>query len=523
MKQIIEVELKAVVSKLAECKTQMLVIGHFSDAKKLDVVNSDIDKKLSGAIEQVVKLGDFKGKEGTSVVIYGNPGAPGIGAERVLMVGLGEQKKARIDTLRKAAALAANKAVGMKLKSMAMAIYKSFGAKFDTGLMAQAIAEGIYYGSYRYDEYVTSEENGRADTLAVEVIDNNSTKVKRLDGGLAKGIIIGKAQSYARTMANRPGNVINPPALAAEAKSLTKQTPGLSCEIYDEKQLAKAGMGGILAVGSGSKTPPRFIIVKYTPKSGAAGPSTSLRAGKLPTVALVGKAITFDSGGISIKPAQNMEQMKLDKTGGIAVLAAAKAAAELQLPINLYALVPSAENMPGGSSYRPGDIITTYSGKTVEIENTDAEGRMILCDAIHYAVKENCDIIVDIATLTGACMVALGKHKAGLMGSDDKLIKQLQQAAESSGESVWELPCGDEYADEMKSKIADLKNSGGRWGGACTAAAFLRQFTGDKKWAHLDIAGMDCIEKATGTVNEGASAFGVRLLTTFLMNLAKSR
>jgi leucyl aminopeptidase len=187
--------------------------------------------------------------------------------------------------------------------------------------------------------------------------------------------------------------------------------------------------------------------------------------------------------------------------------------------VNLYALVPSAENMPSGSSYRPGDIVTTYSGKTVEIENTDAEGRMILCDALHYAVEKDCDVIIDIATLTGACMVALGKHKAGLFSSDETIARQLQKAAQISGESIWALPCGDEYAEDMKSKIADLKNSGGRWGGACTAAAFLRQFTGGKKWAHLDIAGVDHIEKSTGSVNEGASAFGVRLLTTFLINL----
>jgi leucyl aminopeptidase len=512
MKQIIEVELKTAVSEFTECKTQMLAVGHFSDTKKPSPELIELCKKLGGAIEQVVKLGDFKGKEGTSSVIYGNSQ---IGAKRVLLVGLGEQKKATIDTIRKAAALAANKAVGMKLKSMAIAVHQTFGARFDLGLTGRAIAEGIYQGSYRYDEYVTSDENGRAEKLAVEIIDNDASKVKRLEDGLSTGIIIGKAQTYARTMANRPGNVINPPALAEEAKSLAKQTPGLSCEVYDEKQLAKLGMGGILAVGSGSKTPPRFIVVKYTPKSGAAK--------NLPTVALVGKAITFDSGGISIKPAQNMEQMKLDKTGGIAVLATAKAAAELQLPVNLYALVPSAENMPSGTSYRPGDIVTTYSGKTVEIENTDAEGRMILCDALHYAVKKNCDVIVDIATLTGACMVALGKHKAGLMSNDDKLAKQLQKAAEISGESIWPLPCGDEYAEEMKSKIADLKNSGGRWGGACTAAAFLRQFVNDKKWAHLDIAGVDHIDKPTGSINEGASAFGVRLLTTFLINLAKGR
>ena len=216
-----------------------------------------------------------------------------------------------------------------------------------------------------------------------------------------------------------------------------------------------------------------------------------------------------------------MEQMKLDKTGGIAVLAAAKAAAELKLPINLYAFVPSAENMPSGTSCRPGDIVTTYSGKTVEIENTDAEGRMILCDALHYAVKQDCEVIVDIATLTGACMVALGKHKAGLFSNDGNLAKQLQKAAEISGENIWALPCGDEYAEEMKSKIADLKNSGGRWGGACTAAAFLRQFVNGKKWAHLDIAGVDQIQKSSGSTGEGASAFGVRLLTTFLINLAR--
>jgi leucyl aminopeptidase len=519
MKKIIEVELKTRVTEPVECKTQMLAVGYFSDTKKPDALIFNLCKKLGGVIEQLVELGDFKGKEGTSEVIYGNGR---IGADRLLLVGLGEKKKATIDTARKAAALAANKAVSMKIKNVALAIHKAFGARFGLELLAQAMAEGVCYGSFRYDEYITSDENARTDKLVVEVIDSDSAKAGRLEEGLFKGTVIGKAQSYARTMANRPGNVINPPALAAEAIKLAKSTTGLKCTVLDEKQMAKIGMGGILAVGSGSKTPPRFIVVRYAPK-GKTGPSTSLRTGKLPTVALVGKAITFDSGGISIKPAQNMEQMKLDKTGGIAVLAAIKAAAELKLPLNLYAIVPSAENMPSGTSYRPGDIVTTYSGKTVEIQNTDAEGRMILCDAIDYAVKENCDVIIDIATLTGACMVALGTHKAGLMSNDEKLAKQLQQAAETSGENVWELPCGDEYAEDMKSKIADLINSGGRWGGACTAAAFLRQFTGEKKWAHLDIAGMDHLEKATEWSTGGASAFGVRLLTTYLVNLAEKK
>jgi len=308
---------------------------------------------------------------------------------------------------------------------------------------------------------------------------------------------------------------MNPPELAAAAKKMAKETAGISCTVFDEKQLAAKGMGGILAVGSGSQNKPRFIVLKYSPASKAASAK--------PTIAIVGKAITFDSGGISIKPSAKMEQMKLDKSGGIAVLATMKAVAELKLPLNIYGIIPAAENLPSGTSYRPGDIITTFSGKTVEVQNTDAEGRMVLCDGLSYAARQNCDIIIDIATLTGACMVALGKHKAGLMGNDEKLIKQLQRAANESGEKLWHMPSGDEYAEEMKSKIADLKNIGGKWGGACTAAAFLRQFTEDKKWAHLDIAGVDMFEKPSEFSAEGSSGFGVRLLTTYLMNAAKKK
>jgi leucyl aminopeptidase len=278
----------------------------------------------------------------------------------------------------------------------------------------------------------------------------------------------------------------------------------------DEKQLVEKGMGGILAVGSGSINKPRLMVLKY---KGAGANS--------PTVALVGKAITFDSGGISIKPAARMEEMKLDKSGGIAVLATMKAVAELKPRVNVYGIIPSAENLPGGASYRPGDIVTTYSGKTVEVQNTDAEGRMILCDGIAYAVKQKCETIIDIATLTGACKVALGSYMAGLMGNNDALVKQLQKASEQSGEKVWHLPSGDEYVNEMKNKISDLKNIGSRWGGASTAAAFLSQFVGDKKWAHIDMAGVEMFEKATEFTSEGSSGFGVRLLTTYLLNLAE--
>lgn len=509
MKEIIDVTLKSRTVDFLRCETEMLVTGHFSDAKGLDKVNAALNNNLDGAIERMIKLGDFKGKEGASEIVYGNAN---IGAKRVLLVGLGEKKKATLDTIRRASALAANRAVTMKAKSMSLAIHRAFGERFSTDKMGQAITEGAYFGSYRYDEFVTENNDGRASKLGIEIIDDEQSKTKRLDKGIKNGVIIGQSQSYARTLMNRPANVMTPEKLAATAKETARRCKGLSCMVFDEKQLASKGMGGILAVGSGSHNKPRLIVLKYNP-SGRVGSN-------VPAVGLVGKAITFDSGGISIKPASNMDQMKLDKTGGVAVLCTMKAVAEMGLPVRVLGIIPSAENLPSGTSYRPGDIITTYSGKTVEVQNTDAEGRMIMCDALHYADKEKCDVIIDIATLTGACKVALGSYMAGLMSNDDKLIKQLQKAAEDSGEKVWYMPSGEEYAKEMKSKIADLKNIGSKWGGACTAAAFLRQFVGERKWAHLDIAGVDIFENATEYSAEGSSGFGVRLLTSYLMSLA---
>ena len=512
MKEIIDVELKTRKVDFSQSKTDMLAVGLFSDAKDLDKLNKELDTRLDGAICRLIDIGDFKAKEGTSAVVYGNDK---IGAKRILLIGLGEKKNAAIDTLRKAAAHAAKKSVETKAQTIGLALHKAFGGRLDAAAMGQACAEGTYFGSYRYDEYITESENGRLDSLKVELIDPDSAKLQKLHKGLAHGAVIGKAQSFARTLANRPANVVSPASLADVAKGLTKGSKTLSCTVLDEKQMASKGMGGVLAVGSGSQNPPRFIVLKHSPPGKAASMG--------PTIALVGKAITFDSGGISIKPSANMEEMKLDKSGGIAVLGTMKAVAELALPLNVFGIVPSAENMPGGASYRPGDIINTFSGKTVEIQNTDAEGRMILCDGLHYAVKQKCDVIIDIATLTGACVVALGKYMAGLMSNNDGLVKKLQKAAEDCGEKVWPMPSGEEYAKEMKSKIADLKNISGRWGGACTAAAFLGQFVGETTWAHLDMAGVWNFDKATEFTAEGASGYGVRLLTTYLVNLTKAR
>jgi leucyl aminopeptidase len=508
MKQIIQVDITTRKVDPAQCKADLLLLGCFSDSRRPDKVTRIVDAKLDGAIGRLSKLGDFKGAIKTCAVLYSNGR---VAADRILLVGLGERKKTTLDTIRKAAACAANNAVSMKVRKLAMALHAAFDGRPAPADIGRALAEGVYFGSHRYDEFVTQDPDGRPASLHVEVVDNEQDKLKALGEGIRLGRIIGNAQSYARTMAYRPANVINPPALAKAAQEVARGRSTLRCTVLDERRLRAAGMGGILAVGSGSRSAPRLIILKHTP---ARRPKKGL-----PRVALVGKAITFDSGGISIKPAADMDQMKLDKSGGIAVLATLKAVAELKLPIEVWGLIPSAENLPSGSSYRPGDIVTTYSGKTVEILNTDAEGRMILCDALAYAVKQKCQVVIDIATLTGACMVALGQYKAGLMGNNDDLIRQLQKAADQSGEDVWHLPSGDEYAEEMKSKIADLRNTGSRWGGACTAAAFLRQFIGDTTWAHLDMAGVDILAKPTEYASIGSTGFGVRLLTTYLMNL----
>jgi len=508
MKKIIDVKVKIKKTDLLQCKSDMLCLGVFSEPKTLSKEIKELDGKIGSSIQKLIKLGDFKGEDQSCAVVYTNNKIP---ADRVLLVGLGEKKKVTLDTLRKACACAANKAVDMKLKSVALAIHKTAGSKFDAVDMGKVVAEGAYFGAYRYDEYMKSDDV--LNSLNVEIVEADPKASAGLSKGIRIGASIGKAQSYGRTVANRPGNVITPPTLAAEAMKMTRGYKSLTCTVFNEKKLKENKMGGILAVGSGSKSESRLIVIKYKP--------TAAKAQKLPSIALVGKAVTFDSGGISIKPSANMDAMKLDKSGGVAVLATMKAVAELGLPINVCGIIPSAENMPGGSSYRPGDIVTTYSKKTVEILNTDAEGRMILCDALWYADKQKYDVIVDMATLTGSCMVALGKYMAGLFSNDDKLVEQLKKAADDSGERLWHLPCGEDYVKEMKSKIADLKNTGSKWGGASTAAAFLSQFVEKAKWAHLDIAGMDVFESNNKYSSVGSSGFGVRLFVQFLMNMCK--
>jgi leucyl aminopeptidase len=504
-KQIIKIDVKAAKADITKLKVDVVAVGIFSDVKPTAFLKK-LDGLLDGAITRLKKIGDFKAAAGSSIFIYTHGK---IAAERLLLIGFGEKKKATIDTFRCAASKAAFEAVNVKAKTLAILLhYNEPAADFEK--LGKVIAEAVHFGGYRYDEFVTQQENGRKNSLSVLIVDDNMSNVRKINEGIKIGQIIGTAQNYARTLGNRPANILYPAQFAAEARKVAASVSGLSCTILDEKKLAQKKMGGILSVGKGAANKPRMIILKYTPRG---------KKKNSAPIALVGKAITFDSGGISLKPAADMHEMKYDMTGGAAVLMTMLVLARLKLPVEVFGIICAAENRPDGASYLPGDILTTFSGKTVEVLNTDAEGRLVLSDGLHQARVLKCKTVIDLATLTGACVVALGKHKAGLFSNDDKLAKKLKDAAKDSGEPLWQLPYEQEYIDEIKGRIADLKNTGGKWGGACTGAAFVGEFAKGLIWAHLDIAPkMDASEPMKKYAEAGSIGFGVRLLTSFLMN-----
>ena len=375
---------------------------------------------------------------------------------------------------------------------------------------ASQAAEGAVIGSYVFDTFVPLSRRvvTRLRKLVVQCEASAKTAVTK---AVKEGVVIGESVNFTRSLGDLPGNYIQPETLAQAAQEMAEECGGLRVKIWRESELRKRGFGGLLAVGGGSAHPPRLIQLDYR---------GDLRDKTF--TALVGKAITFDSGGISIKPSEKMDEMKFDKMGGCSMLGVMRAVALLRPKINVTALVACAENLPGPNAYRPGDIVTTYTGKTVEVLNTDAEGRIVLADAIGYAAELKAARIVDMATLTGAVMVALGSHRAGLFASDEALASEILAASQNAGEPLWQLPCDEPYAEQIQSAVADLKNTGGRFGGACTAAAFLRAWTEGIPWAHLDIAGVMHHEKDKSHQAAGASAFGVRTLIGWLRQKADS-
>lgn len=454
---------------------------------------------LPAAVADLLEAADFGGKTGQTALIYPR----GVAApRRLLLLGLGEQAKVDAEALRSVAAEAVRRARELQVAHFTLGVAGDLPV--DASVAGQALAEGLVLGAYRYWRYRTGLSAEQ--TFSVEAVTlMAAADVDALAAGAAVGQKIAGGVVLARDLVNGPGSVVTPAALADQAVELGQRL-GFAVTVLDKAQLIEGGFGGILAVGQGSANEPRFILMEY----GAPAPGTK-------TICLVGKGITFDSGGLSLKPADAMETMKGDMGGAAAVLGTMQVVAELKLPLHVVGLVAAAENMPSATAYRPGDVLKTLSGKTIEVLNTDAEGRIVLADALFYAQRFNPAAIVELSTLTGAVVVALGPHATGMMGTDEALMDKLRAAGETSGERVWPLPLWQAYHDMIKSEIADVKNIGGRAAGAMTAGAFLAAFTGSFPFAHLDIAGTAWVDKPSKPTEVwGGTGVGVRLLAEFL-------
>ncbi len=455
---------------------------------------SGLDDRLGEIVNGVIERKDFTGKKGSlfRVPVFDS------GVKNLYLLGLGKREKCNVKLLRESLAWGL-RSIGRQHNKSARVILESF--KECKGLCV-ALGEAAGLCGYVFDKYKKKDEH--YEPFALEEVYTDLYEASEIERGLK----FAEAQKFSRDIINEPGCVIWPETLAEKAEALAKEY-NLTCEIWDEEKLQAEGMGGVLAVGSGSKNPPRFVHLTYKP------------ANARKKIAFVGKGITFDSGGLDIKPESFMTTMKGDKTGACNVLGIMKGVAELGLDVEVHGFLSIAENMPSGSAYRPDDIIRARNGKTIEIDNTDAEGRLVLSDALCVASELNPDAIIDMATLTGACMVALGKFRAGLFSNDDDLAEKVLAASEQTGESLWRLPLEDDHiAETLKSPYADLINCGERYGGAIFAAMFLKEFVGENiPWVHLDIAGPDFKDKEYGVYSKGASAFGVRTCLEYLVNL----
>jgi len=472
---------------------QVLGVALYEDFSAVDL--SPLPSSIALLVEMYIPRENFKAHKGCALVV---PLANG-DTRCVVLVGLGVREETRIDDYRIAAFNIIRTAATRGCGTVSLAIP---GAQ-EPGV-SRVIGEGAALACYSFEKYRSREEDDRfAVPDCVAVLEGDSK-------ALAEGYTIGECQSYSRDLANEPGNVINPAVLADIAGDLAAEK-GLKITILDEKELAAKGMNALLAVGAGSSSKPRLIHLEYSPKS------------PIYTAALVGKGITFDSGGLDIKPSEYMVTMKGDKTGACAVLGAIRAAASLELPVAVHAIIGAAENMPGGGAYRPDDVIKAYNGKTIEVKNTDAEGRVTMADTLPYACELKPDCVIDIATLTGACAVALGETTAGLFTNDDKLGEEFLAAAATSGERFWKFPMDDEHLRKnIKSPIADVMNSAGRYGGAITAAMFLENFVEKgTPWIHLDIAATDFVKDPYSYYIKGATAYGMRTITTYLLMVAE--
>ncbi len=482
-------------------ESDALLIGVLEDDGRLKGVAAKTDKALNGQLRNLREWGEVKGKIGEVTVVHSLGLLP---PRRLILFGLGKSNELDAETVRRAVGSAVKTLNQIGVRHAALVPPETDCLTLPD--LARAITEATLLASYRYNRKSSDDEKPSLERM--ELVTTNRRSASEMDKGVQLGTMMAEATNFARDLVNAPPMEMIPTALAEQAKAVAEKR-GLACEIYDERWIEEVGMGALRAVSLGSDQPPRFIVLRYEGKVDA------------PTIGLVGKGITFDSGGLCIKTAEGMLEMKGDMAGAAAVIAAMDAIARLQPAINVLGCVPATENMPGGKAYKPGDFIRAYSGKTVEVVNTDAEGRLILADALSYTKQRGASPILDAATLTSAAVIALGPICTGAFGNDEALVREVVEVGKQVGEPIWAMPMFADYRELLKSDFADIKNTGGRPGGAITAAWFIGEFVGDTPWVHLDIAPTFWSDKDRYYFSKGATGVAVRTFTQFILNRAK--
>jgi len=495
-------KIKVLTGDITSVEAGAVVLGLFEEDKRPQGDLARADKALKGAIAQLIKSGQVSGKRGRMTALSSLGKLP---AEWVIVAGLGKKKEISQDAIRSLAAEVGRLLSKKAVRKVAVGLLGAVEAGVDAAAAVQAITEGALLGTYTFRRHKTKREDN-TEIKEFQIVATDGLPV--LKKAARQGEIIARATILARDLANEPANFMTPGHMAATAARLAEDN-NLDFELLEKDRMQELGMGALLGVSQGSCQPPKFIILRYKGKTDAGV-----------DLALLGKGVTFDSGGISLKPAEKMEEMKTDMAGGAAVLAAMSAIAQLKPAINVTAMVPATENLPSGCALKPGDVITAITGKTIEIISTDAEGRLILADALGYAAKLGVKNIVDVATLTGAVRIALGSVCTGAFGSDQKLVDAVVAAGASGGERIWPMPMYEEYGEQNKSDVADIQNVGGRLAGAITAAKFLGEFVGDVPWVHLDIGGTSTADKDSGQLVKGATGVPVATLVHLALDMA---
>lgn len=494
-------EVKVVAGDITKLPVSAIIVNLFEGVQSPTGATGAVDLALGGLITRLIAEGEIKGKlnEVTLVHSMGR-----IEPARVVVAGLGKEKELTLSRIRGVAAEACRSLRKVEAKRVATIAHGAGSGGIDAEKSAQAVTEGAILGLYTFRRHQTKEPEQK-EIEELLIVEREESKLAELERGCARGRIMAEATTLARDMANEPANYMTPTDMAEMARKVADEY-GLECQVLEREDMERLGMGAFLGVAQGSRQPPKLIILSY--KGG--DPSKS-------PLGLVGKGITFDAGGISIKPSEGMGDMKGDMAGGAAVIAAMRAIGELKPKTNVTALIPATENLPDGAALKPGDIVRALNSKTIEIVSTDAEGRLILADALSYARKLELSPLVDVATLTGACHIALGDFCSGAFGNNQELVERVIKAGEEAGERIWQMPMYEEYKELNKSDVADIKNSGGRWGGAITAAQFLAEFVEGTPWVHLDIAGTSRLEKDRTYEVKGATGVAVRTLVNLVL------